>query len=256
LERIFNPFVQAEQSTVRRFGGTGLGLTVRSQHLLMSCDVPFSDMHSSPLLAQICRKIARAMGGDLTAASEGMGKGTTMTFTIPLCEPPGDVAVSSGAAVNAADAPLDGAWALALPESAASRGISDDSALKQESEDAVAVTGGSADGVPAFAAPLAALRPPPLLPPPSPTASPAPPVTPPSVLPSPNAAHILVAEDDPLSQAVMRKVLSRLGLRHTLVGDGAAAVEAYRRGAQLLLCACIAPPLTRSHCSRLQTPTT
>jgi signal transduction histidine kinase len=30
LERIFQPFVQAEQSTVRQYGGTGLGLTVRS----------------------------------------------------------------------------------------------------------------------------------------------------------------------------------------------------------------------------------
>jgi hypothetical protein len=189
-------------------------------------------------LLQICRKIARAMGGDLTAASEGMGKGTTMTFTIPLCVPPEDVVVSSGAAVDAADAPLDGAWALALPESAASRGISNDSALAQQ--DAVAVAGGTADGVPAFAAPLAAFRPPPLLPPPSPTASPTPPITPTSSLPSPSAAHILVAEDDALSQAVMRKVLSRLGLRLTLVGDGAAAVEAYRRGAQLLLSCSVA----------------
>jgi len=31
LERIFQPFVQAEQSTVRQYGGTGLGLTVRSR---------------------------------------------------------------------------------------------------------------------------------------------------------------------------------------------------------------------------------
>ena len=31
LERIFQPFVQAEQSTVCQYGGTGLGLTVRSR---------------------------------------------------------------------------------------------------------------------------------------------------------------------------------------------------------------------------------
>ena len=33
LERIFQPFVQAEQSTVRQYGGTGLGLTVRPRYV-------------------------------------------------------------------------------------------------------------------------------------------------------------------------------------------------------------------------------
>ena len=44
LEAVFEPFVQAEASTTRRFGGTGLGLT-------------------------ISRGFARAMGGDITASS-------------------------------------------------------------------------------------------------------------------------------------------------------------------------------------------
>ena len=62
LERIFLPFRQESESTVREFGGTGLGLT-------------------------ICRRIAAAMGGDLAAASAGKGKGATFTLSVPLALP-------------------------------------------------------------------------------------------------------------------------------------------------------------------------
>jgi CheY-like chemotaxis protein len=53
LESVFEPFVQAESSTTRRFGGTGLGLT-------------------------ISRGFARAMGGDIVARSV-YGQGTTFS---------------------------------------------------------------------------------------------------------------------------------------------------------------------------------
>jgi PAS domain S-box-containing protein len=56
LEAIFEPFVQADSSTARRFGGTGLGLA-------------------------ISRRFARAMGGDVVARSEP-GRGSTFTVTI------------------------------------------------------------------------------------------------------------------------------------------------------------------------------
>ena len=62
LERIFLPFRQESESTVREFGGTGLGLT-------------------------ICRRIAAAMGGDLAAASAGKGKGAAFTLSVPLTLP-------------------------------------------------------------------------------------------------------------------------------------------------------------------------
>ncbi len=56
LESVFEPFVQAEASTTRRFGGTGLGLT-------------------------ISRGFARAMGGDIRASST-FGHGTTFHVSL------------------------------------------------------------------------------------------------------------------------------------------------------------------------------
>lgn len=57
-ETIFSAFAQADTSTTRRFGGTGLGLT-------------------------ICRQLARLMGGSLRLQSR-LGVGSEFSFTVPL----------------------------------------------------------------------------------------------------------------------------------------------------------------------------
>jgi PAS domain S-box-containing protein len=58
LGKLFNAFVQADASTTRKYGGTGLGLV-------------------------ISRKFCQLMGGDITVTSEE-GKGTVFTALLPL----------------------------------------------------------------------------------------------------------------------------------------------------------------------------
>ena len=62
LERVFEPFVQAEESTARRYGGTGLGLS-------------------------LSRRLAEALGGTLEASSQ-VGVGSRFVLVVPHYAPP------------------------------------------------------------------------------------------------------------------------------------------------------------------------
>ena len=59
LKQIFERFFRVDASRTRRSGGSGIGLTI-AQHLTW------------------------AMGGELSAASDGTGHGSTFRFTLPL----------------------------------------------------------------------------------------------------------------------------------------------------------------------------
>jgi CheY-like chemotaxis protein len=65
MDRLFQPFQQAESSTARRFGGTGLGLV-------------------------ICKRILDLMGGSISVESK-RGEGTAFHVLFPLDEAQGDV---------------------------------------------------------------------------------------------------------------------------------------------------------------------
>ena len=67
LDSIFKEFSQADSSTTRNYGGTGLGLT-------------------------ISRRFCRMLGGDLTVTSDA-GKGSSFTIRLPAVLPGTDVAL-------------------------------------------------------------------------------------------------------------------------------------------------------------------
>lgn len=63
-ERLFEPFSRVHDDEMHRVGGTGLGL-------------------------YICKGIVEGHGGRITCTSDGLGKGTTFTFTLPRVGPRG-----------------------------------------------------------------------------------------------------------------------------------------------------------------------
>jgi CheY-like chemotaxis protein/nitrogen-specific signal transduction histidine kinase len=79
LESVFEPFVQADSSTTRLYGGAGLGLA-------------------------ISRNLAELMGGELTVKSVH-GKGSSFTLSVPTAEAPAAASAAAAATTARPSAP-------------------------------------------------------------------------------------------------------------------------------------------------------
>ncbi|MFK2890428.1 PAS domain-containing hybrid sensor histidine kinase/response regulator [Dyella flagellata] len=250
---LFTPFSQAESWTTRRYGGTGLGLA-------------------------ICRHLVQLMGGSVELGSR-LGEGTKVTLELRLPvaqrkverppELPGRHAIVRLASVATANALAAHLGSLGLtveqipPAQPMRRGVAANllfiDGSDQESAALIAaqpilvdasangVSGGRDDRLWLNANPLKwqavaricaqALKP--LAPVPRDAASPvtsAPPAT------KHGTGRILVAEDHPISQSLIRRQLDLLGWHCDTVGDGRAALEALlQRNYAMLLTDCQMP---------------
>jgi hypothetical protein len=174
--------------------------------------------------AQICRRIAAAMGGSLVAHSDGLGKGVTMEFVIPLRS--GIRRRSSVVVVDMTALRVQACNAAAAPSSCVAPSLSVQTAPESPVSDAASspASSGGADAAPQHQA---------------------------------DCVRVLIAEDDRLCQTLMRKLLPKMGFAATLVDNGASAVEeACRCGpdAGAFFCSptpCAAAPLTALCVARL-----
>ncbi|MDP9401184.1 MAG: ATP-binding protein, partial [Actinomycetota bacterium] len=98
VERLFEPFAQADSSTTRTHGGTGLGLS-------------------------ICRQLAELMGGEIGAHGEP-GRGSTFWFTAQLGVPaPGGQRAPAPAPPVQGEGPSDGVPVLVVDDNAVNQAV-------------------------------------------------------------------------------------------------------------------------------------
>ena len=188
LERVFEPFTQADTSTSRRFGGTGLGLTI-SRHLI------------------------RLLGGDITVDSTP-GKGSRFVVTIPTGSLDGIERITRSKTLSdALDRPTDPS--VPVDRSDSTKTIDQPNDLAPDSgDDSAASTeprDRGSDTVPGAS-------------PSSPAMVPHPQSTSPSTPPLQDR-RILLAEDGPDNQRLISFILKKWGATVTVAENGRIALD-------------------------------
>ncbi len=251
-QRLFQPFSQADTSTTRKFGGTGLGLVICRQLIeLMHGEIRIESTVGAGTTFEVnlpLASVSHDAGEPLLPGLPKPGPAVRLhsdnpwlfSRLQPLLEPEGQPVAEADCTVVLWDASLP--WARR--EAAGPRRLLLSPMAHRPTPDALRA-GGIADVVTLPLKPVALLRALNLVaaevaaePAPAPAAPPAPPAPTSVELP----ARLLVVEDNPVNEKLVRAMLRRLGVPHDVACNAANALRlATQRTYDTLLLDCQLP---------------